>query len=103
MNEVFLHNHQTGLRDRVWQHSFEWPTKATDDNYWWGPIFETFPKDAVYKTAPPLGFLKALLVQDKKTRNLTPADSDLKPPIESGFTVLFQHDNSGLVAKGILA
>jgi hypothetical protein len=100
VNEVYLHNHATGLRDRVWQHSFQWPTKDTDDLYWWGPIFETFPKDAFYNTAPALGFTDAMLVQDGVTHKLLPDDSTMKLPSNDGLVVLWKVDNSGLIAKG---
>lgn len=102
VNEVYLHNHQTGMRDRVWQHSFTWPSEQTDAPFWWGPIFETFPDDAAYETAPPLGFADALMVQDGATRKLTVADSELKAPA-NGLQLLWQESNSGLIAKGLKA
>jgi len=100
INEVYLHNHSTGIRDQIWQNSFTWPTKATDDNFWWGPIFETFPDNAQYTSAPPLGFAEAMLVQDGLQRQLTPEDSDLTEPVCNGFVTIWKTPNSGLVAQG---
>lgn len=100
INEVFLYNYQTKLQDRLWTFAYPWPTKAVDENFWWGPIFETFPSNAQFDSAPPLGFANASMMQDDVECALTTMDSVLTEPVTNGFVTLWKQDNSGLIAKG---
>jgi hypothetical protein len=101
INEVFLHNNTTGERERVWQYAYQWPTKATDPDFWWGPIFETFPDDAQYASAPALGFADAILLQDGIVHSLDSSDSSLSEPTDHGLITLWETPNSGLIASGV--
>ena len=99
-NEVFLYHRASGERERLWQYSFAWPTKGADPDYWWGPIFETFPDDAQYATAPILGFTDAVVLQDQIVRNLNNLDSQLSEPTSHGLETLWEQSNSGLISRG---
>src|SRR6266403_2036138 len=77
-NEVYLHNHTTGMRDLVWSYAFDWPDKNATEAFWWGPIFETFPDPgAQYSLANPLGFDKTLVVQDGVEYQIVDQDSTM--------------------------
>lgn len=101
-NEIYLHNHVTGTRDLMWSFTFDWPTKATDDAFWWGPIFETFPDPgAQYALGSPLGFDETIVVQDGIQYQLTNQDSTMTVPAGNGLTEVYQSQgtNSGLVCS----
>lgn len=71
VNEVILHNHQTGNRDMVY--SYNYNLASNDQQHWggWAPIVETFQDD--YGNTNPVGFWESLLVQDGVERQLTEA------------------------------
>jgi len=101
-NEVYLHNHFTGTRDLMWSFQFEWPTKSTDQAFWWGPIFETFPDPgAQYALGSPLGFDETVVVQDGIQYQLTDQDSTMTVPNGNGLSEVYrsQGTNSGLVCS----
>lgn len=101
-NEVYLHNHVTGTRDQMWSFRFDWPTKATDQSFWWGPIFETFPDPgAQYALGSPLGFDQTVIVQDGVQYQLTNQDSTMTLPVGNGLSEVYrsQDSNSGLVCS----
>ena len=100
VNEVYLHNNKTGERERKWQYSFHWPTKSSDQNFWWGPIFETFPAAAQYITAPVLGFADASIIQDGVARQLDDSDSQISEPTSNGLVTLWEQKNVSLLARG---
>jgi hypothetical protein len=99
-NEVYLQNHLTGTRDLKWSYAFDWPDKATATEFWWGPIFETFPlPGAQYSLQNPVGFDQALVVQDGIQYQLTAQDSTLTLPTANGLQEVYRSvgTNSGLV------
>lgn len=100
-NDVYLHNHARGVRDRVWTHTFEWPSQSTDDPYWWGPIFETFPETTNFGATNLLGYLDTLLVQDGMQYQLTDANSQVVIPTGNGLNVVYrsQGTNAALVCE----
>lgn len=75
VNEVYLHNGQTGTRDLVWSYTYRWsPQDQNEKNaHWWGPILETFSPD--YGETNGVGFAEALLVQDGWERILVDGNS----------------------------
>lgn len=99
VNEVYLHNHKLGVRDRVWSYQFSWPTKSSDKDFWWGPIFEVFPDNADYGSTNLLGFLETLVVQDGVEYQLTDRNSKLVAPSGNGLNVVYQSrgNNSALI------
>lgn len=101
VNEVYLHNHRLGVRDRVWSYRFTWSTKPTDKSFWWGPIFETFPDNADYKTTNLLGFLETLVVQDGLEYQLTDGNSRLIAPGGNGLDVIYRSSgyNAALICN----
>ena len=101
VNEVYLHNHRLGVRDRVWSYQFAWPTKATDKSFWWGPIFETFPDNADYGTTNLLGFLETLVVQDGVEYQLTDQNSRLVTPGGNGLDLIYRSSgyNTALICN----
>ncbi len=101
VNEVYLHNHRLGVRDRVWSYQFSWPTKPTDTGFWWGPIFETFPDNADYKTTNLLGFLETLVVQDGRQIQLTDQNSRLVTPSGHGLDLIYRSSgyNASLICN----
>lgn len=101
-NEVYLYNHVSGTRDLMWSFGFEWPTKATDEPFWWGPIFETFPNPgAQYALASPLGFDQTIVIQDGVQYQMTDQDSTMTVPSGNGLAEVYrsQSTNSGLVCS----
>ena len=101
-NEIYLYNHMSGTRDLMWSFGFDWPTKATDDPFWWGPIFETFPDPgAQYALASPLGFDQTIIVQDGVQYQMTDQDSTMTMPSGNGLAEVYrsQSANSGLVCS----
>jgi hypothetical protein len=101
VNEVYLHNHRLGVRDRVWRYQFAWPTKATDKSFWWGPIFETFPDNANYGATNLLGFLETLVVQDGVEYQLTDQNSRLVTPGGNGLDLIYRSSghNTALICN----
>jgi len=101
-NEVYLYNNASGTRDLMWSFGFPWPTKATDDPFWWGPIFETFPDPgAQYELASPLGFDQTIVIQDGIQYQMTDQDSTLTVPSGNGLAEVYRSHstNSGLVCS----
>jgi hypothetical protein len=100
VNEVFLWNPMEQARDLVHSYDYTWTTKETDGNFFWGPIFETFPPPPEHPDYQPqqyVGFFETLMVQDGYEYQLTNANSELRPPLANGFKVAFQSGNFSLV------
>jgi hypothetical protein len=97
-NEVYLQNHLTGTRDLVWSYSFDWPDKDTVAEFWWGPIFETFPNPgAQYSLTNPVGFDQTVIVQDGVQYTLTDGNSSVTTPSDDGLSVIYRSGNHGMV------
>lgn len=73
VNEVLLHNGETGTRDLVY--SYNYTLASNDEQRWggWAPIVETFQDD--YGNTNPVGFWESVLVQDGVERQLTDAST----------------------------
>jgi len=99
-NEIYLHNHTIGTRDLVWSYPFDWPAKETTEEFWWGPIFETFPDPgAQYVLANPVGFDGTIIVQDGVEYQLSDRNSTMTIPSGNGLREIYRSvgANSGLV------
>ena len=84
----------------MWSYPFDWPAKDTAEEFWWGPIFETFPDPgAQYVLANPVGFDGTIVVQDGVAYQLSDQNSTMTIPSGNGLREIYRSvgTNSGLV------
>jgi hypothetical protein len=98
-NEVTLFNRDRKTPEIKWRRDFKWETPQSG-RFDWGPIFETFPTNAQYSTAPPLGFTNFVVTLDGVEKKVNNSNSTLTEPTANGFRKLYRREHSSLIAMG---